>query len=161
MRPLAEGDAEAMRALWEERDPRAARRITKDGHPTVVELKAQLRAEAEKSEATGIRLYAIERAMVGLVGYCGLIVGRANAAKPELAFELFRRSHGHGYATEAARAVVDAADASGRLRLWSTVRDWNTPSHRVLEKLGFERTNRSEPDAARGETQWWTRQSSR
>ena len=82
MRPLAEGDAEAMRALWEERDPRAARRITKDGHPTVVELKAQLRAEAEKSEATGIRLYAIERAMVGLVGYCGLIVGRANAAEP-------------------------------------------------------------------------------
>ncbi len=161
MRPLGEGDAEAMRALWEERDPRAARRITKDGHPTVGEMRARLRAESEESEATGIWLYGIEDATGDLAGYCGLIVGRASAAEPELAFELFRRSHGHGYATEAARAVVEAADASGRLRLWSTVREWNTPSLRVLGKLEFERTERTEPDRERGDTQWWTRHSSR
>jgi len=55
-----------------------------------------------------------------LIGYCGLIVGRATWEEPEIAFELFRRVHGSGYATEAGEAVVAAAiqsgrDASGRL----------------------------------------------
>ena len=57
--------------------------------------------------------------------------------EPELAYELLRRFHGRGYATEAARALVDAAAATGRHRLWSTVRPWNVASLRVLEKLGF------------------------
>ncbi|CAO0832592.1 N-acetyltransferase OS=Streptomyces microflavus OX=1919 GN=Smic_28600 PE=4 SV=1 [Streptomyces microflavus] len=50
-----------------------------------------------------------------------------------------RRGWPRGYATEAARAVLGAAAATGRNRLWSTVASWNTPSLRVLEKLGFER----------------------
>ncbi len=74
-----------------------------------------------------------------MIGYCGLIVGRATLEGPELAYELFRRAHGHGYATEAARAVLDAAFATGRERVRSTVRAWNAPSLRVLEKLGFRR----------------------
>jgi len=157
LRPLIEGDADAMHSMWAERDPRAVRRISADGHPTIEEMQARLRADLEESEATGIRLYGIEHTTSGLLGYCGLVVGRASASEPELAFELFQRFHGHGYATEASRAVVDAADTSGRLRLWSTVREWNTPSLRVLQKVGFERTQRSEPDDERGETQWWTR----
>ena len=48
-------------------------------------------------------------------------------------------AHGHGYATEAAVEVVAAARQTGRSRLWSTVRSWNAPSFRVLEKLGFTR----------------------
>jgi hypothetical protein len=39
-----------------------------------------------------------------------------------------------GQAGDPARAVLDAAIASGRKRLWSTVGVWNTPSLRVLEK---------------------------
>ena len=75
--------------------------------------------------------------------------------EPEIAYELFRRAHGLGYATEAARAVLDAAIATGRERLWSTVRTWNTPSFRVLDKLGFERDHVSTDD--RGEIVWLTR----
>ncbi len=73
-------------------------------------------------------------------GYCGLIVGRCTHDEPEIAYELLRRFHGHGYATEAARAVLEAAFATGRTRIWSTVGAWNTPpSLRVLEKIGFRR----------------------
>jgi RimJ/RimL family protein N-acetyltransferase len=32
---------------------------------------------------------------------------------------------------------VAAAAATGRHRLWSTVRPWNAASLRVLEKIGF------------------------
>ena len=70
--------------------------------------------------------------------------------------KLLRRAHGCGYATEAAGAVLDAAIATGRKRLWSTVRTWNTPSFRVLEKLGFERDHVTADDD--GELVWLTRQ---
>jgi RimJ/RimL family protein N-acetyltransferase len=73
------------------------------------------------------------------IGYCALIVGRTSLDEPEIAYELLARYHGHGYATEAAQALVVAAAATGRHRLWSTVGAWNTPSLRVLEKVGFRR----------------------
>jgi RimJ/RimL family protein N-acetyltransferase len=80
---------------------------------------------------------------------------RATADEPEIASELLKRVHGHGYATEAARAVLAAAIATERKRLWSTVRTWNTPSFHVLEKLGFERDHVSADDG--GELVWLTR----
>ena len=73
-----------------------------------------------------------------MIGYCGLLVGRASFDEPEIAYEL-PGGRGLGYATEAARAVLDAAFATGRRRVWSTVRAWNAPSFRVLEKIGFHR----------------------
>ena len=93
----------------------------------------------------------------GFVGYCGLIVGRAGEAEPEIAYELFRAFHGLGHATEAARAVVVESDAAGRDRLWSTVRDWNTPSRRVMAKLGFVESGRVDHDPLRGDSLWYVR----
>lgn len=97
----------------------------------------------------------IRRAAGDFIGYCGLTVGRASVDEPEIAYELFRRVHGQGYATEAASAVLDAAAATGRKRLWATVRPWNAPSFRVLEKLGFERDHVSTEDGV--ELVWLTR----
>ena len=74
-----------------------------------------------------------------MIGYCALIVGRCSLDEPEIAYELLRRFQGFGYATEAAQALVAAAAATGRRRLWSTVGAWNAPSLRVLEKIGFRR----------------------
>ena len=73
------------------------------------------------------------------LGYCGIVLGRGSLEEPELAYELLPEAHGRGYATEAARAVLDAAFATGRTRIWATVRAWNTASFRVLDKLGFRR----------------------
>lgn len=87
------------------------------------------------------------------MGYCGLIVGRCTHDEPEIAYELLRRFHGHGYATEAARAVLEAAFATGRTRIWSTVGAWNTPpSLRVLEKIGFRR---DPPETVIGDRASW------
>ncbi|RII97088.1 GNAT family N-acetyltransferase, partial [Clavibacter michiganensis subsp. insidiosus] len=51
-------------------------------------------------------------------------------------------------------AVVDAARATGRARLWSTVRRWNSASVRVLEKAGFTDSGRVTPDPVDGDTVW-------
>jgi RimJ/RimL family protein N-acetyltransferase len=96
-----------------------------------------------------------------LIGYCGLIVGRATWEEPEIAFELFRRVHGSGYATEAGEAVVAAAIQSGRVRLWSTVRAWNGRSLRVLQKLRFRYSGKIIRDPERGDLVWLTRPLSR
>jgi RimJ/RimL family protein N-acetyltransferase len=41
--------------------------------------------------------------------------------------------------------------------LWATVREWNAASFRVLEKLGFERSDRVDEDPDRGASIWMTR----
>ena len=79
-----------------------------------------------------------------------MIIGRSTLEEPEIAYELFRGAHGKGYATEAASVVLDAAIATGRQRLWSTVGAWNIASLRVLEKIGFKR-HHSTWDDERGE----------
>ena len=92
------------------------------------------------------------RADGAALGYCALIVGRASPAEPEIAYELLPGAHGQGYATEAAGAQVEAAFATGRGRLWSTVRSWNAPSLRVLDKLGFHHHHTTTDDD--GELRW-------
>lgn len=100
--------------------------------------RERLDAQHATAERAGFGLYTIELVQTGdPVGYCGLIVGRATADQPELAYELLREHVGSGYATEAAAAVADAAFSAGFPALWATVERWNAPSFRVLDKLGF------------------------
>ena len=107
---------------------------------TLAEAQQRLAEQHVQARESGIGFLAITRRTEGdPIGYCGLLVGRASFDEPEIAYELLRRAHGHGYATEAARAVLDAAFATGRRRLWATVGAWNAPSFRVLEKIGFRR----------------------
>jgi RimJ/RimL family protein N-acetyltransferase len=150
-------DAEEYRGLWTERDPRALRRIDADGRPTVEEIRGWL-TENPLAAAPGLGLLPIELRSTGeFLGYCGLTVGSATFDEPEIAYELAQRAHGHGYATEAASAVVEAARRTGRRRLWATVRDWNAASFRVLDKLGFERSGRVDENPERGDSIWMTR----
>lgn len=113
-----------------------------EGGTTLTLDEAQQRIVDQEISAreTGIGFLTIHRKTEGdAIGYCGLLIGRCSFDEPEIAFELLRRFHGHGYATEAASMVLDAAHATGRSRLWATTRSWNVQSLRVLEKIGFIR----------------------
>lgn len=115
--------------------------------PTLEEATARLVRFRDLTTEIGIGALAICRRAEGdAIGYCALVVGRCSLDEPEIAYELLRRFHGHGYATEAAQALVAAAAATGRRRLWSTVRPWNTASLRVLEKIGFHRDHTATDD---------------
>jgi RimJ/RimL family protein N-acetyltransferase len=147
LQPWAESDADELRVLHSERG---------NGTPVAEHTRALIAKQLAATATTGIALLPIRRLDEGdFIGYCGLIVGRSTVEEPEIAYELLRRAHGHGYATEAAGAVLDAAIATGRKRLWATVGAWNAPSLRVLEKLGFERDHVSADDG--GEVVWLTR----
>lgn len=106
----------------------------------LADVATRLAEQVETSHKNGFGLLTMRRREDGEpIGYCGLIVGRTTFDEPEIAYELLRAHHGQGYATEAARAVVDEAFRTGRTRLWATIGDWNTASLRVVEKLGFRR----------------------
>lgn len=147
LRPWAESDTDDLRALHAERG---------DGTPTAEYIRTLIAKQLAATAKTGIALLPVQRRAEGdFIGYCGLLIGRSTIEEPEIAYELFQRAHGRGYATEAARAVLDAAKATGRERLWSTVGSGNAPSLRVLEKLGFERDHVS--TETNGEVVWLTR----
>ena len=149
LRPWAEGDVESYRALVSERD---------SGAVTIETARERIATQLASRERTGIALLTARRRAEGdFIGYCGLLVGRASLDEPEIGYELFRRVHGNGYATEAARAVVEAAAATGRKRLWATVGSWNAPSLRVLEKLGFHRDHVDPDEDGKGARVWLTR----
>lgn len=152
LRPWLVSEAAIHHQLWTERDPRVPphRRIDATGHPTVADLEQWTRTNSP----TTVGLLAVERKDArDVVGCCGLVdSGRGAEGEPELAFELLRRVWRQGYATEASWAVLDWAGSSGYARLWSTVRDWNAPSRRVLAKVGFVETDRVERDELYGDT---------
>jgi RimJ/RimL family protein N-acetyltransferase len=74
-----------------------------------------------------------------LIGGCGIHV--LNGGEPELGYWMGVAHWGCGYATEAARAVLDHAFGGlGYARITSRARVSNPASRRVLEKCGFQWT---------------------
>lgn len=120
---------------------------------TTEEARERIAAMTATIEAIGIGALVLRtRPDDDALGYTAIIVGRGSLDEPELAYELLPRAQGQGYATEASQALLEAGFATGRRRIWSTVRSWNAPSFRVLDKLGFRRDH-STTDAD-GELVW-------
>jgi len=124
--------------------------------PTLGEATDRLAGIVERDRRSGLALLTVRRRQErDFVGYCGVVAGRSTLEEPELVFELFPEARQHGYATEAATAIVGEVARTGRQRIWATVRSWNTPSFRVLDKLDFRRRHSLIDD--RGELVWLSR----
>ena len=90
-----------------------------------------------------------------LIGNCGIRLKSADAREGDIGYELDPRYWGQGYATEAARAIVQFGFAQLRLhRIWSWCIAENVGSARVLEKLGMRQEGRlRENEYFKG--RWW------
>jgi RimJ/RimL family protein N-acetyltransferase len=78
-----------------------------------------------------------------LVGNCGIRLAEPGVRLGDLGYELSPEHWGRGYATEAARAMVEFAFVGLRLhRVWAECVSENAASRRVLEKLGMRREGR-------------------
>lgn len=107
---------------------------------SVADALDRIEAMTRTIETTGIGALVLRSRPYGdALGYTALVVGRGSLEEPELAYELLPRAYGRGYATEAARALLEAAFGTGRRRIWATIGSSNAPSLRVAEKLGFRR----------------------
>ncbi|HEV8528134.1 MAG TPA: GNAT family N-acetyltransferase, partial [Actinomycetes bacterium] len=92
------------------------------------------------AESSGARL-AIERVSDGaFIGWCGLVRWNPDYRSASMGYCLDDAAWGYGYATEAARALLQWAFATLDLnRVQAETDTRNAASARVLEKLGFVR----------------------
>ncbi len=86
------------------------------------------------------QLAITERGNEGVViGNCGIRRGDRGSGLAEIGYEIAPEFWGHGYATEAARAMLGFAFDTLRLhRVWATCIAENIGSARVMEKLGMK-----------------------
>ncbi|WP_426110304.1 GNAT family N-acetyltransferase [Massilia sp. PWRC2] len=108
----------------------------------------QIRTEAQAREALaqgpltmqamrGFSLYLVERSSDGAaIGMCGLIK-RASLADVDLGYAYLPEFAGHGYATEAACAVLEHARARGLPRVVAITTPGNDGSDAVLRRAGM------------------------
>jgi RimJ/RimL family protein N-acetyltransferase len=91
-------------------------------------------------EGSGARL-AVDRAGDGaFIGWCSLSNWNPDYRSASLGYCFSDAAWGHGYATEAARAVLRwAYDTLDLNRVQAETDTRNAASARVLEKLGFQR----------------------
>jgi RimJ/RimL family protein N-acetyltransferase len=90
-----------------------------------------------------------------LIGNCGIRQAAAGAREADIGYELSPDHWGHGYATEAARAIVQFGFAELKVhRIWAWCIADNTASARLLERLGLKLEGRlREKEYFKG--RWW------
>nr|WP_281398263.1 GNAT family N-acetyltransferase [Ruficoccus amylovorans] len=103
-------------------------------------LFARIRGHFEEH---GFGLYAVEKkADARWVGFVGLLEVGADlpfAPATEIAWRLSPEHWYNGYATEAARAVLDFGfNSLGREEIVAFTTESNTPSQRVMRRLGMQ-----------------------
>ena len=102
------------------------------------------RADAEEffagaNQSGGETVFLITLHNGSIIGACGLMT--AEREPPEIGYWLGVKHWGKGYATEAARALIDHAFTDLQCEaLQSAARVTNPASRRVLEKCGFQWT---------------------
>jgi len=135
LRALRLDDAKPITALINDR--RIAENTARIPHPYSVADAQTFIAHANR--AGGEPSFLITLAAGEIIGGCG--VGILSGPDPEIGYWIGVPYWGRGYATEAARALIDHAFGElGCERLLAGARVSNPASRRVLEKCGFQWT---------------------
>jgi RimJ/RimL family protein N-acetyltransferase len=139
LRPFADADADLLFALHS--DPVVMRYW--DSPPWTEPARGKrfvAMCRKTEEEGTGVRL-AIERASDGaFVGWCGLFEWNPDYRSASMGYCLDGAMWGQGYATEAARAMLQwGFDTLDLNRVQAEADTRNPASARVLEKVGFVR----------------------
>jgi RimJ/RimL family protein N-acetyltransferase len=139
LRPVAADDADALYSLHS--DARVLRYW--DSPPWADRARAERFVRASRQMAddgTGVRL-AVDRASDStFIGWCSLGRWNPDYRSAALGYCYGEAAWGHGYATEAARALLGwAFDTLDVNRVQAETDTRNLASARVLEKLGFVR----------------------
>lgn len=136
-RSWSETDLDLAVSLWG--DPRVTALFDSRGQLSREQVRQRLALEIANERELGIQYWPFFLRQTGeFVGCSGLKPYDVSRSLYELGFHLRPAFWGVGYATEAARAVIDCAFASRRPEaLLAGHNPRNHASKRVLEKLGF------------------------
>lgn len=137
-------DAPALAAAYA--DSETVRYIGDGSTATLAEVENVIPQWLERWESWGVGFFSVERREDGLVlGRSGFLrwdpeTWQVGGSETELGWLIAREHWGHGYATEAAHALLRwAFDTLDLNRVQAEADTRNVASARVLEKLGFVR----------------------
>jgi RimJ/RimL family protein N-acetyltransferase len=115
-----------------------------DGEPVLMrdltEAQARIARYRDRSVVPPLGIWAVEVAATGVVAGTVLLLTLPNAehGEVEIGWHLHPDSWGHGYATEAARAVLAHGFGHGLPEIIAVTHPGNEPSQNVCRKLGME-----------------------
>jgi RimJ/RimL family protein N-acetyltransferase len=141
LRPFAVTDFEALLAIQSRADvarylywdPRTAAEVPET-------LDTKVRATAIVAEGDSLSLAAVLRETGEVIGEGSLLWVSADHRQAEIGFMFHPDHHGHGYATEAAAALLALAFDELRVhRVVGRLEARNTASARVLQRLGMRK----------------------
>ncbi len=113
---------------WTERTPEA-----------VQDFIQMFIAQQQEQPRTKFQFALVLKSSNQLIGNCGIRKASADASEADIGYELSPEHWGRGYATEAARAIVEFGFRElGLHRIWSWCIADNVGSARVLQKLGMQ-----------------------
>lgn len=136
LRPWKETDIPAFREL--NADPDVMRHF-----PSVLtseESDALAESIQTRTRNQGFGLLALEiPGVTGFAGFVGLNVPSFDSSLVEIGWRLHKNCWGHGFATEAAAAALEVGFSRlGMKSVCSFTAVMNTPSERVMQRLGME-----------------------
>jgi RimJ/RimL family protein N-acetyltransferase len=129
---------------WTERTPEA-----------VQEFVRMFLAHQQAQPRTKFQLAVTLKQSNQLIGNCGIRMEAVDATEADLGYELAPAYWGNGYATEAARAIVEFGFTELRVhRIWSECVADNVGSTGVLRKVGMQLEGRLR-DKQYYKGRWW------
>ena len=136
LRPFAEADLDLFSAIVA--DPEVMRYVGKGTALTAEESKLRFERMLSTFREHGFGMFAvIERKSRRLIGRCGLQY-LEGTSEIEIGYLFEREAWGKGYATESAKEVLrHGFDDHTMERIVGVSYPENTPSRRVLEKIGL------------------------
>jgi RimJ/RimL family protein N-acetyltransferase len=137
LRPFVADDLGALHAAQARED---VHRWLYSGPRSEAEVREGLERRIARPPETGVALAAVLAATGEFVGDVTLTLGLPEHRQAEIGFVFDPEHQGHGYATEAAEAVLALAFGAYDLhRVYGRLEARNLASARVLEKLGMRR----------------------
>jgi len=124
--------------LWG--DPKVMELIDSRGGLKPKEAEEKLNQEISRQERFGVQYWKVVLKETGMtIGCCGLRPYDVEANVYEIGFHIMSEHWGKGFATEAARAVIDYAFCTLKVsKLFAGHNPQNKASRAALEKLGFK-----------------------
>lgn len=136
LRPFVAEDLDAVHAMWS--NPEVGRWVG-GTHTRLQQSMDELQGHLDHQARHGFAFWAAEELATGrLVGEAGLQRFEGRGPEIETGWCFARETWGRGYATEAARAWIEAGFTTlGVRRIVAVVLPENAASRRVCEKLGL------------------------
>jgi len=139
LRKFRESDWQAVHAILS--DPEVSRYCPFQPPPEEeTREEVQKMIEGRHAEPPQYDFAIVLRSTDTLIGLCRLTIRPDELRQGEILYLLNRQYWGHGYATEAVRAVLEFGfEELGLHRVYATCRPANVASSRVMEKVGMQR----------------------